>query len=53
MAKLAAWLVTVLGVLLLLVPLGVVTLADAWVQWVVALAVLAIGVGKLVRNYKK
>jgi len=53
MAKLTAWLVTLLGVLLLLVPLGVVSLSDSWVQWVIALVVLVVGIGKLMRNYKR
>jgi hypothetical protein len=50
MAKLTAWLVTLLGVLLVLPLLGVTQL-DTVSQWVVPLAVLAIGIGKLVRNY--
>jgi len=55
MAKLTAWLVTLLGVLLVLAApgLAVISLTDSWVAWVVALAVLIIGIGKLVRNYKK
>ena len=53
MAKLTAWLVTLIGILLVLWPLGVVTLETVWFQWVLALAVLVIGVGKLMRNYKK
>ncbi|HTZ41772.1 MAG TPA: hypothetical protein VMC07_01015 [Candidatus Omnitrophota bacterium] len=54
MAKLTAWLVTLLGVLLVLglVPGMPFTWADAWVQWVIALAVLLVGLGKLMRNYK-
>lgn len=51
MAKLTAWLVTLLGVLLVLVALNVFALTDAWMEWIVALAVLAMGIGKLVRNY--
>ena len=55
MAKLSAWLVTLLGVLLVLSVLGVsgFTMADKWFQWVIALAVLVIGIGKLMRNYGK
>ena len=53
MAKLTAWLVTLLGVVLVLAALGVVSLSDSWVTWVVALAVLIVGIGKLTRNYKK
>ena len=52
MAKLTAWLVTVIGVLLIL-PLIGVTVLDAISEWIVPLAVLAIGIGKLIRNYKK
>jgi len=56
MAKLTAWLVTLLGVLLVLAQIP--TIADAislssWSGWIIALAVLAIGVGKLMRNYKR
>lgn len=56
MAKLTAWLVTVIGVLLVLAQ--VPAIADAvslssWNGWIIALAVLVIGIGKLVRNYKK
>jgi hypothetical protein len=55
MAKMTAWLVALLGVLLVLAAPGVavISLTDTWVVWVVALAVLAIGAGKLVRNYSK
>lgn len=55
MAKLTAWLVTLLGVLLVLAAPGiaVIALSDSWVAWVVALAVLAVGIGKLTRNYSK
>ncbi len=54
MAKLTAWLVTILGVLLILAApgLAVISLTDTWVAWAVALAVLIIGIGKLIRNYK-
>jgi len=53
MAKLTAWLVTVAGILLALIPLGFASLDDAWFQWVLVLVVLGIGIGKLIRNYKK
>lgn len=52
MAKLTAWLVTIIGVLLLLPLIGVSQL-DAITKWIIPLAVLAIGIGKLIRNYKK
>jgi hypothetical protein len=56
MAKLTAWLVTLIGVLLVLnvIPGIADTLVmGKWMMWVVALAVLVIGVAKLVRNYKE
>jgi len=51
MAKLTAWLVTLIGVLLL-VGLMVPMIAS-WNTWLVPLLVLIIGVAKLMRNYKK
>ena len=52
MAKLTAWLVTLIGVLLIL-PALTITL-PAWIMtWIIPLAVLVIGIGKLIRNYKK
>lgn len=55
MAKLTAWLVTLLGVLLVLPLLGVavVSYSELWVQWVIALIALVIGVSKLMRSYGK
>jgi len=53
MAKITAWLVTLVGALLVLGQLvPALNMDQAWVQWVIALAVLVIGVGKLMRNYK-
>jgi hypothetical protein len=52
MAKLTAWLVTLIGVLWLLPLIGLdigMTLTD----WLVGLAFLVVGVGKLMRNYGK
>jgi hypothetical protein len=51
MAKLTAWLVTIIGILLVLPLLGVVAL-EGVADWLVPLAVLVIGLGKLYRNYK-
>lgn len=51
MAKLTAWLVTLIGVLMVLPLLGVSQLATA-AAWIVPLAVLVIGITKLLRNYK-
>lgn len=56
MAKLTAWLVTILGVLLLLPLLGIDqlgTATDGYLAWLIAIGVLAIGIGKLMRNYGK
>jgi len=50
MAKLTAWLVTIIGILLLL-PAFKITLPSWVTEWIVPLAVLVIGIGKLVRNY--
>jgi len=49
MAKLTAWLVTLIGVLWLLPLLGVST--GTWGTWLIGLAFLVVGVGKLMRNY--
>ncbi len=53
MAKLTAWLVTLIGLLLVLALLLPTLFIGVWVQWVVAIAVLAVGIGKLSRNYSK
>jgi len=50
MAKLTAWLVTLVGVLLVLPLLGVTAL-DGVSDWLIPVAVLVIGLGKLARNY--
>jgi len=52
MAKLTAWLVTLVGILLLLSTAKVIDMTEKWFLWVLSLAVLAIGLGKLARNYK-
>ena len=51
MAKLTAWLVTIIGFLLVLVQLGVDNILTQNTDWIVALSVLIIGIGKLMRNY--
>jgi len=51
MAKLTAWLVTIIGVLLVLAQLNVLGALTAYNGWIIALAVLVIGIGKLMRNY--
>jgi uncharacterized membrane protein len=53
MAKLTAWLVTLIGLLLLLNIIVPSAFSGVWFGWVVALAVLIVGIGKLMRNYSK
>lgn len=54
MAKLTAWLVTILGLWLLLAELNVLPASLLDLQgWIIAIVVLVIGIGKLVRNYSK
>ena len=53
MAKMTAWLVTIIGVWLLLVQLGILTNVAALQAWIIAIVVTVIGIGKLVRNYSK
>jgi hypothetical protein len=48
MAKLTAWLVTLIGVLMVL---ALVTNLSALNSWLIPVLVLVIGVGKLARNY--
>lgn len=52
MAKLTAWVVTLLGVLLAL-PLIGVDIGVATKNWLIVVGVLVIGIGKLLRNYSK
>jgi len=53
MAKLTAWLVTVIGLWLLLAELGVLPASLLDLQgWIIAILVTIIGVAKLIRNYK-
>lgn len=49
MAKLSAWLFTLIGVLYLLPLLGMDT--GTWGTWLIALAFLVVGISKLMRNY--
>ena len=51
MAKMTAWLVTIIGVMLVLPLIGVNQL-DSLSTWLIPLAVLVIGIGKLMRNYQ-
>jgi len=50
MAKLTAWVVTILGVLLLL-PLIGLDIGATINSWLIAIGVLVVGIGKLIRNY--
>ena len=52
MAKLTAWLVTIIGVILILPLLGL-DILEGFQDWLIAIGVLGIGIGKLLRNYKK
>ena len=53
MAKLTAWLVTLIGILLVLPLIFGVVIPEPYNGWLIALAVLVIGVSKLIRNYSK
>ncbi|VVB80586.1 Uncharacterised protein [uncultured archaeon] len=53
MAKLTAWLVTLTGVFLILAALGLFSITSPSSLGVLGAIVLIIGIGKLVRNYKK
>lgn len=52
MAKLTAWIVTIIGVILILPLLGLDILTE-FEGWLIAIGVLVIGIGKLIRNYKR
>ena len=52
MAKTTAWVVTVIGLLLLLKEAALVPQLTAWNGWLIALGVLVVGIMKLKRNYK-
>jgi hypothetical protein len=51
MAKLTAWLVTIIGILLVLPLIGVAAL-DSISAWLIPVLVLIVGIGKLMRNYQ-
>ena len=53
MAKLTAWLVTIVGILLVLKEGGWISALTDYNGWIIAIAVLVIGIGKLMRNYSK
>ena len=55
MAKITAWVVTKLGVILLLPQIGVTQLgttgSGGYLDWLIAIGVLVVGITKLMRNY--
>jgi hypothetical protein len=53
MAKLTAIIVTIIGILLILSEAGVLTALTDYNGWLIAIGVLIIGIGKLIRNFKK
>ena len=55
MAKLTAIIVTIIGVLLVLAELKISALAviTNYNGWLIAIGVLAIGIAKLIRDFKK
>jgi len=52
MAKLTAIIVTIIGVLLLIQETGILPAITDYNGWIIAIGVLVIGVGKLIRNFK-
>jgi hypothetical protein len=53
MAKLTAILVTIIGILLLLQAGNWLSVITQYNNWIIAIAVLVVGIGKLMRNFKK
>lgn len=53
MAKLTAIIVTIIGILLVLKEAEILATLTNYNGWLIAIGVLVIGVGKLVRNFKK
>jgi hypothetical protein len=53
MAKLTAIVVTLIGILMLVQAGGWVPAIDTYSAWIYAILVLVIGIGKLMRNFKK
>ena len=53
MAKLTAIIVTIIGILLILKELAILSVITDYNGWLIAIGVLVIGIGKLIRNYKK
>ena len=56
MAKLTAVVATLIGIFLLLPLIGVTqfgTVTEGILAWLIAIGVLVIGIGKLIRNFSK
>lgn len=53
MAKLSAWIVTIIGILWLLPLLNLDFIGSSLTNWAIGLGFLIMGIGKLMRNYKK
>lgn len=51
MAKLTAIIVTILGIILVINASALYTIP--YTDWLIAIGVLIVGIGKLIRNYKK
>ncbi|MEK6890740.1 MAG: hypothetical protein AABX03_01245 [Nanoarchaeota archaeon] len=52
MAKLTAWILTIIGILLLLSAAGLLSVITDWNNWLIAIGVLVIGISKIIRSYK-
>jgi glucose dehydrogenase len=50
MNKLNAWLMSLIGLLLILAALGLFSVTENWFLWVAGLAVLIMGLSKMVWN---
>lgn len=53
MAKLTAVVVTIIGILLILKEAGILSVITDLNGWLIAVGVLVIGIGKLIRNFSK
>jgi hypothetical protein len=53
MAKLTAIVVTIIGLLMIVQAGGWITALNPYYMWLYAIGVLVVGIGKLMRNFKK
>jgi len=53
MAKLTAIIVTIIGILLVLKEAALLSVVTDYNGWLIAIGVLVVGIGKLMRNFKK